>query len=293
MERVCNSKYTEQFIAFNFQIYYASNKKGKTMSNHFLFKARSALLPLMLLGAASSFLQADLYKHTTQSLSVYGWLPSMDGSLKYKIPGIGTSDPDSQVESNLADTLDSVFMGSYEIRNNGWVLLGDMVYLKMSAEQSATISTPRLKNIPDITIASEQELTAKLFGLYGGHNLIEKDHFTFDIMGGVRYFSIGVDLSFSVNDMNKEYSPSIEKYDAVVGFKGAYAINEDWFIPYSADIGTGDSEYTWQAAVSAGYKFNWGDVLLTYRYLHYDFGEDSFVNEFDLYGPKIGAVIHF
>ena len=87
-------------------------------------------------------------------------------------------------------------------------------------------------------------------------------------------------------------SPSVEFYDAVVGLRGAYNINENWFIPYAFDIGGGDSDLTWQALTSLGYRFDWGDVLLTYRYIHYD-KSDGLVEDFDLYGPKIGVVFHF
>jgi hypothetical protein len=257
-----------------------------------LQKISTLCASLLFITTSSTLLQADEENGFQHSLSIYGWLPSMDGTLKYNIPGEGV-EPDSELESGIADTLDMVFMGSYGVRKEKWSFLADMVYLKMSASQEATINTPNLPNIPDIHLNAEQELTAWLLGFYGGYNFVKTENFTMDAIAGLRYFSLGLDLSFSLNNRMKVFSPSIENYDGVIGAQGTYTINENWYIPYSFDIGAGDSDLTWQANMSLGYMFDWGDILLTYRYLHYGFGEDSFVNDFDLYGPKLGLVFHF
>ena len=62
---------------------------------------------------------------------------------------------------------------------------------------------------------------------------------------------------------------------------------------FSLDIGAGDSDLTWQASVGIAYKLDWGDIIGTYRYIHYDKDDSLLVNDFDLYGPKIGVVFHF
>jgi len=46
-------------------------------------------------------------------ISIYGWLPSFNGTFKYTIPGYTPGDPDEEAESNRLDNLDMVFMGSY------------------------------------------------------------------------------------------------------------------------------------------------------------------------------------
>ncbi|BAF73318.1 outer membrane protein [Sulfurovum sp. NBC37-1] len=251
------------------------------------------LLASLVLGTASMNLaQADESNELQQSLSIYGWLPSLDGNLKYTIPGSG-SEPDREGESGIADALDMVLMGNYELRKDKFSFLADMVYLKMSASQETTISTPNFPAIPDVNVRAEQELTAWLLGFYGGYNVLDNGTFKMDAIGGLRYFSLGLDASFSLNGRSIGVSPSIENYDGVVGIRGTYTIDENWYLPYHFDIGAGDSDLTWQASASVGYMFNWGDVLLTYRYMHYSFGEENFVNDFDLYGPKIGLVFHF
>jgi len=255
-------------------------------------KIVGSLIASLVLGTISmTSVQAE-ESDFEQSLSIYGWLPSLDGNLKYTIPGSGT-EPDSEAESGIADTLDMVLMGNYELRKNKFSFLADMVYLKMSASQETTISTPGITAIPDIRLGAEQELTAWLLGFYGGYNLVDNGTFKLDAIGGLRYFSLDLDISLSLNDRSIGVSPSVENYDGVVGIRGSYTINENWYLPYHFDIGAGDSDLTWQGSASVGYMFDWGDVLLTYRHIHYGFGEDNFVNDFDLYGPKIGLVFHF
>lgn len=48
-----------------------------------------------------------------------------------------------------------------------------------------------------------------------------------------------------------------------------------WFIPYYADIGTGDSDLTWQVLTGVGYAFDWGDLSLSIRGLSYEFDQDD------------------
>ncbi len=241
---------------------------------------------------AMTGVHADESSEVKQSISVYGWLPSLDGTIKYTIPGDSLR-PEKKGQSGIADSLDMVFMGNYELRKEKYSFMADIIYLKMSAGQSTTIRTPNHPSIPDMHVNAEQELTATMFGVYGGYNITDNGRWRVDAIGGARYFSLDMDISLSLNERGVSVSPSISNYDAVMGVRGEYTTDSQWYFPYHFDIGTGNSDLTTQASVGAGYRFGWGDVLLTYRYMHYAFGDDNFVNDFDLYGPKIGIVFHF
>jgi hypothetical protein len=221
-------------------------------------------------------------KEWEQTLSLYGWLPSLDGTLTFKIP----TQPDGSTEANVIDSLDAVFMGSYEARKDKWIFLTDLIYLEMSGGGSGII--------PSVTW--DTKLTTKLFSFYGGYNLVETNKMQFDLIGGMRYFSLDTSATRGggfLPLLNRTYSTSIDNYDAVIGFKGSYSLNENWYIPYQFDIGGGDSDLTWQANASLAYRFDWGDIIATYRYIHYDKGTSLLVEDFDLYGPKVGVVFHF
>ncbi len=107
-------------------------------------------------------------------------------------------------------------------------------------------------------------------------------------------FSLGLDATQSGGNIaNGTFSASNENYDVVIGVKGEYNVNAQWYVPYQFDIGTGDSDITCQASASVGYRFGWGDVIATNRYMHYDKGDSLLLEDFNLYGPKLGVVFHF
>lgn len=84
-------------------------------------------------------------------------------------------------------------------------------------------------------------------------------------------------------------------WDAVAGLKGRanFGADRKWFIPYYVDVGTGQSQLTWQASTGVGYQFGWGSALATWRHLDYSFKSDSKIESTDFNGPIIGVSFHF
>jgi hypothetical protein len=88
---------------------------------------------------------------------------------------------------------------------------------------------------------------------------------------------------------SKEISEHI--WDGIIGVKGRYAFgdNREWFVPIYLDVGTGQSDLTWQIAGGVGYTFRWGSVFAMWRYLDYDFKSDNALEKINFNGPMIGA----
>jgi len=225
-----------------------------------------------------------------QQLVIYGWAASFDGTLTYSLPGEDSVESDG----SLIDELDGVFMAAYEVRKDKLSFLADVIYLGMSGGETIGEDIGRGK----VATTVAQEFDAWVVGLYGGYNVIDTGSTTLDIIAGMRYFSLDIEASITLEgplgkNPSIPLSPSFEVYDALIGVKGNYNINENWYVPYIFDIGAGDTDLTWQAQASIGYRFDWGDVLATYRYLHYEKDDLRLVEDFDLYGPKVGVVFHF
>ena len=238
---------------------------------------RSLVISMLL---SISTLYANESGELKQKVRIYGWLPTLDGTLTFKVPG----EPDETSDFGIIDNLDAVFMGSYVLRKDEWSFLADFIYLKISG------NTPGLKPSVNLDI----ELTAKLYSLYGGYNLLETETTDLNFIAGLRYFGLGLDVKRSGGlILNRTFSLSVDNYDAVIGLSGTHNIDKNWYIPYQFDIGAGDSALTWQANLSIAYRLSWGDIIGTYRYIHYEKDGSGLMEDYEMYGPKIGLVFHF
>jgi len=223
--------------------------------------------------------------------ALYGWAAIPNADITFDVPN--TND---KVESNIADKIDGVFMGSYRGQNEQYSVMLDAIYLGLSDDSSKDlfVSNP---NLPNINVSAETSLDAFLGAAYVGYNIINSD-LRLDLIGGVRYASLDVGVTLSaksdVRYANLDLSKKVDFIDAVIGVDGAYSINSQWYIPYHFDIGTGDSSMTLRASAGVGYRFDWIDLLLTYRHIKYDFGDDLLLMEdISFSGPLIGVNFRF
>ena len=93
--------------------------------------------------------------------------------------------------------------------------------------------------------------------------------------------------------LERKASNSVDLWDGILGAKGRIMLNDRWFLPYYADVGTGDTDLTWQLAGGVGYAFDWGDISLMYRYLSYDQGDDKLLQDIAFGGGMLGVTFRF
>jgi len=209
-----------------------------------------------------------------QELAIYGWFPSISATTP--LPDSGESIDASDIIENIKMT----FMGSYGARYDKWSFIGDVVYLDLGDSPNGDAAYVNY------------DLKSLLINAGVGYNLIEAESGILDMIGGIRY----ADIEASVRTeafLNRDISRSKDFTDFFIGVKGHRNINENWYIPYEADIGTGDTDLSWQAFAGVGYRYDWGDVKLGYRHLELEMEDDAFVEDFVLSGPVIGASIKF
>jgi hypothetical protein len=86
----------------------------------------------------------------------------------------------------------------------------------------------------------------------------------------------------------------VNNWNAIVGTKGRYTFGDkrEWFVPYYADVGTGQSNYTYQLYSGLGYTFNWGELFGIWRYIDYKLN-DSEGATLKLNGPALGVALHW
>ena len=260
-----------------------------------LVAAICLLLMFCFVNYAAAAQEADKWQYEA---TLYLWLPSIDGDLKYTLPG-GGGDTLPIDASKVLDSLDMAFMGAFEARYNKLSFATDIIYLDLSNSKNTVIPIGPVA----VDVNAGLNITGWTITGIAGYDVVQTDRVRLAIIGGVRYFTLDTDLSINSsvdlpdpippNKRSLSLSESTDLWDGIVGVRGAIMLNEHWYLPYYADIGTGDSDLTWQLFGGIGYMFNWGDIKLGYRYLKYDQDDDKLLQDFEFYGPLLGVGFRF
>jgi hypothetical protein len=252
--------------------------------------------------AAAQDLTAGDWKFRAQ---IYGWFPTLASETTFPPPatGGGTTSLDA---GDYLDALRFVFMGTFEARKGKLGLLTDYIYLNFDAEKGGTrdlsFSGPLgVVSIPaDAYAGVNLELRGWAWGLAGTYALVEKPNYDMQLVGGLRYLKIDttVDWAFQGNvgalpQFARSGASTVKDdvWDAIIGAKGVMRFGEGgkWFAPYYVDVGTGQSDLTWQAMGGIGYSFSWGELLGAYRHLDYKFGQDTGMQSISFSGPAVAV----
>lgn len=211
-------------------------------------------------------------------------------------PGINTTasngiDVGVDINAVLSD-LKFAFMGVVGVQKGKWSFMIDTFYADLQDTKDSSVSGVRRTN----NFQTEVKLKTWIFTPVIGYNLIDYKKSKLDIVAGARYLK--PELYVSVNSdrdraRNPEVSGSDEYWDGIVGLKGELALYEQLYLPLYLDIGTGNSDFTWQAAGGLGYRFGLCDVVAGYRYMSWDFKDSSFLKDLNLSGPYLGLKFIF
>lgn len=225
-------------------------------------------------------------------LLIYGWLPSISGDLNYDIPGSG--DGVSVDVDKILDALQMTFMGTFEARKGLWSGFTDVIYLDLAGDDSKSVGLPNGSTID--LFDADMELTGWVWTLGGSYSVWHNGKSHLDLLAGARLLSLDTQVKLTGGgplQSKLKVSESIDLWDGIVGAKGRIALNDRWFLNYYADVGTGDTDLTWQAVGGVGYEFNWGDVILDYRYMEYDQGSDELLQDLGFSGAMLGVAFKF
>ena len=195
-----------------------------------------------------------------------------------------TSAGDGELELDLDKYFDQPrlgFMGAVAVNKGRWTLAADMTYINVDA------SSEIAPGLNGSAVATSWIVTPVV-----GFNLIDTGRGRLDLLGGARYLSVKAELS--VDEMGLREDGSVSNLDAIIGARGAFNIAENWFLTGLLDVGTGDSDLTWQALGGVGYRFEWFNLVAAYRYISWDFGEDIKIMEnLEVHGPMVGLQFIF
>ena len=252
--------------------------------------------------AAPASAEEDLFDGKWHfSLTPYYWLPVINGTVTYNSPASGGGSISAGIDpSSYLASLDFAAMVNGEVRKNNWLVFTDYMYVHFGGDESAVKSVTGpggFVQVP-INIGGSATLLTNVWTLAGGYAVVHEPAGDLAVFAGTRLlnFSSTVNWNFAGPIGSLASSGSVAEtknlWDGIVGVKGQVRFRENkWFMPYYADIGSGSNNWTWQAELGAGYRFGWGDVVLTMRSLSYYTDDNQLVLR--MAGPALGASFKF
>ena len=235
--------------------------------------------------------------------AVYAWVPAIGGTSRYPENGGGSS-----VDVSMGDVLDALkmaFMGNLSVRKGQWGLWTDLVYADFGASKTnfRDFSVGGLPLPGGVTANVSLDLKNWIWTTAGTYRFASTPDYDADLLFGARMLDMSTTLDWSLNgnigqlpiSKDGRGESSLTNWDAIIGAKGVVSFGDDrkWFMPYYADIGTGQSKLTWQLNLGVGYKFDWGSLVATWRYLDYEMKSGNAIESLTMNGPLFGAVFQF
>jgi hypothetical protein len=234
------------------------------------------------------------------TLTPYLWLPNVNGSINGHVLGsdLGNFSADTEIGPN--DYLQNLKFGAMvtgEVRKGDWSVFTDIIYIDFGDQRSRVRNINGLEGRPlsSIDRSTSTSLSATVWTLAGARTLVHNPKLNLDLLAGFRYVGVDTELkldiigSDGVVDISSRSSRNLTEWDGILGVKGQIRLGDGrWTMPYYLDVGTGSSNWTWQALLGVGYAFDWGEVNLSMRSLSYDFNSKNDAN-LRMTGPTLGA----
>ena len=222
-------------------------------------------------------------------LEAYGWLPIIEFETE-------TGEKSKITRDDLLKDLDLTAMWATRARKGKWSLMADFIYFNISSKTDV----PLFADVPSLVEVRKAGLQAWIITPTLGYTVHKTEKQTIDLYAGARYLWIEADATIDINPLipgsplkSKKESPSDSNWDGIVGVRGNYSLSDEWFLPYSVNAGTGQSDFTWEVQGALGYRLRHLDAIAGWRYLAYDIGSDTALKELTINGPFIGAIFRW
>lgn len=207
------------------------------------------------------------------SFTPYGWMPWVE------LETAGGTEIDLTL-GDILDNLNMTAMFEMAVRKGKWEISADVLYVDLGIGLDGRI----LRKL-DI---SEWLITPRV-----SYRAWEGDWGFCDIQAGVRYTWVDLQVSGAALGFPIVEGGSAEIWDATIGVRGRYNLNENWYLGYYVEAGAGDSDFIGQFYCDIGYRFKSAEVFFGFRYLSYDFGSGAPLKDETVYGPLLGATFRF
>ena len=236
------------------------------------------LFSMTLTGSVFAGSESDVDEWQFNLIPFYVWVVNIEGS--------------SQASSHVGDIkfdfedvfdLDAAFLGHFEaMHKSNWGLLIDTNYIGITGGQDFSIGSV-------LNVDFEATLV-EFSGLYR----IDKQNHTFDLIAGLRYFNLDLDLHLE-GGSNAEVNPGHDWLDPLIGARWNWHFAPNWQFHVRGDVGGFGvgSNLSWQAISLLDWQpFENVSFVAGYRALYEDYedkdGLELFKIDATFHGPIIG-----
>lgn len=194
----------------------------------------------------------------------------------------------------VVDNLQMAFMGVFSARRDKLAFTTDLIYMDLSDRKNFSLP------VSAVTGNAKAELSSWIITPTVGYNLVDEGNVRIAVLGGARYLDVEAKLNLNLDGPRPpgfaiSGKDSFSDWNGIVGTRGGLNFADHWYVMGYADIGTGDSDLTWQAIGMVGYRFNTFDLNAGYRYLNFQFddGSNDLMDELTVSGPFAGILFRF
>lgn len=247
----------------------------------FIDRARAAVSTLAAAIAVALAPAPATAQDWSGQLTLYGWGAGFAGELT---PFAGA--PTLSFDASLADVLedlDAAFFATGLARRGDLVIFADLTYTSSSRDGLVPPGVP-----------ASGEVTLRSLTLAAGQRLATAGGTTFDVMGGIRAWSVDGLVSVPLGGIS--VAPEQNFVDPILALRVNTPIAENWSLLGVFDVGGfgAGSELTWQAAVIANYQASENLFLsVGYRHLYLDYRDGGTAFEGSMSGPLLGVTWRF
>ncbi len=231
----------------------------------------------------------------------YAWVPWI--YVTTQLPPIaGGGNPTTEIQpSDYLKYVKGGVLFDGSVRKGDWSVWTDLVFLNLenSPTHERLIGLPGGNATLQVTRSIDLGFRAAIWTLAPTYTVMNNDVGTLDVLAGLRYTSVRVSLAYeftvpafpAIMPRGGGFWPTADSTEGIIGVKGALRLSHDgkWFLPYEADVGDGNKNWSYDAFVGAGYHFHWGDVVLGVRNLTYNLSDRPILEKARLTGPVLGA----
>ena len=259
-------------------------------------------LAAIVLAAASPAAAADDPEGWQFRLAAYGFLPDLHGESRFN----GADEIHVEFKDLLKKTEFS-FMGVAEVRHNRVGAFVDVLYFDLGNKVRDTTRLnigPGIPLPPGITADLSTDMKSWIVTMAAEYRLHRSEVVSIDLFAGARMSSTKPKLKYA---FSQDFGPfsgpfregtlksKTEDWDGVAGAKGRanFGREREWFLLGYADVGTGDSDLTWQVFVGGGRRFGRVDTIVGWRRLSYEYPSSSPLKNLVYSGPVLGASVGF